>query len=70
MQLVLSPIHLKKNEQLITLLKCLGSVQSAYPPKLFAARRETFVAQVDQREKTLSAHQLPVKNEFIQRRHV
>jgi hypothetical protein len=67
MQLVLSPIHLKKNEELITLLKYLGSVQSAYPAKLFVARRATFVAQVDEREKTRSAHQLHAKNEFLRR---
>ena len=67
MQAVFSPINREEHLQLIKLLKYLGSFKSEYPQKLLAARRATFIAQIDQRERTRSTNQLHPNNEFIQR---
>jgi hypothetical protein len=62
-----SPPDLYEDQEVIQLLKNLACFRSEYPPELLAARRGTFIAQVDQREKTRSTHQVPSKNGFIQR---
>ena len=65
MQSIVSPIKLIEDQELIKLLEHLGNLKSEYPPKLFAARRAIFIAQVNQRKKSISVHQLHSASAFI-----
>ena len=61
-QASLSPIAPEKVEEFIKRLEDLGNLKSEYPPELLATRRATFIAQVEQWEKAMAAHQLHSRN--------
>ncbi len=61
-----SPQDQGQDEEIIKILKCLGSLEAKYPSELFAARRAAFISQVEQRETGRAEIGLLSQEKFIQ----
>ncbi|HLO31795.1 MAG TPA: hypothetical protein VK249_21770 [Anaerolineales bacterium] len=61
-----SPQDQEQDQEIIELLKELGSLQVKYPPELLTARRADFVAQVNQQNKIGVGDERPLRKQFVQ----
>ncbi|HLO17933.1 MAG TPA: hypothetical protein VK206_24095 [Anaerolineales bacterium] len=63
-----TPQDQEQDQEIIEILKTLGSVNAEYPPELLAARRAAFVAAVEQTSEVgVVKKELPSRKEFLKR---